>query len=142
MISIRSSSSRRTVPTHRSANAFARGAPTGVRKIRMPSEVKMASKVAVNFASRSRIKNLNCPMRSARSMSRLRACWATVDRAAPSTDLHQGAREVGDALQGQAGHVGRAGEAVEGAVEVGAGVGLKGTETRDSGFMQPVRTQD
>jgi hypothetical protein len=75
-------------------------------------------------------------------MSRLRACWATVDRAAPSTDLHQDAAEVGDALQGQAGHVGRAGEAVEGAVEVGAGVGLKGTETRDSGFMQPVRTQD
>jgi hypothetical protein len=31
MISIRSSTSRRTVPTHRSAYAFARGARTGNR---------------------------------------------------------------------------------------------------------------
>ncbi len=33
----------------------------------------------VNFASRSRMRNLNltCSVRSAKSMSRLRACWAT-----------------------------------------------------------------
>jgi hypothetical protein len=52
-ISIRSSSSRRTVPTHRSENAFARGARSGVRRIRMPWEPKIASKVAASFASRS-----------------------------------------------------------------------------------------
>jgi hypothetical protein len=38
---------------------------------------KLASKVSVNLASRSRSRNLNCSMRSARSMRRLRACWAT-----------------------------------------------------------------
>jgi hypothetical protein len=31
----------------------------------------------VTLASRSRSRNLNCSMRSARSMRRLRACWAT-----------------------------------------------------------------
>ena len=71
-----SSSSRRTVP-HRSASAFARGARTGVGKIRMPSEAKTASKAALNCVSRSRTRNLHCWMRSARSMSRLRACWVT-----------------------------------------------------------------
>jgi hypothetical protein len=30
--------------------------------------------VLVNFASRSRIKNLNCAARSPRSMTRFRAC--------------------------------------------------------------------
>jgi hypothetical protein len=49
-------------------------------KVRMPSEAKMPSKLSVNFASRSRTRNLNCPMRSFRSMSRLRACWATTPR--------------------------------------------------------------
>src|SRR6266550_5515967 len=34
---IRSRHSRRTVPIHRSTNAFARGARTGVRIVRMPS---------------------------------------------------------------------------------------------------------
>jgi len=65
-ISIRSSTSRRTVPTHRSATAFARGARRGVRRIRMSSESKTASKLSVNFASRSRIRNLNltCLLRS------------------------------------------------------------------------------
>jgi len=42
----------------------------------MPSEPKIASKLWVNFVSRSRIRDLNCPTRSPRSMSRLRACWA------------------------------------------------------------------
>lgn len=40
--SIRSSSSRRPVPTHRSAIAFAPGARTGVRTIRMASEANTA----------------------------------------------------------------------------------------------------
>src|SRR4029450_10459689 len=43
----------------------------------MRSEAKTASKASVNFGSRSRIKNLPCLMRSAKSMSRLRACWVT-----------------------------------------------------------------
>jgi hypothetical protein len=40
----------------------------------MPSEAKIASKVSVNFASRSRMRNLNLTysVRSAKSMSRLR----------------------------------------------------------------------
>jgi len=39
--------------SQRSAYAFALGACGGVRTIRMPSAVKTASNVAVNFASRS-----------------------------------------------------------------------------------------
>jgi hypothetical protein len=58
-ISIRSSNSRRTVPIHRSAIAFARGARTGVRRTRMASPANTASKMAVNLLSRFRIKNLN-----------------------------------------------------------------------------------
>src|SRR6266567_3295884 len=63
----------------------------GVRRIRMPSEPKTASKLSVNLESRSRMRNLNCPTWSPRSMSRLRACWVTrhsqnVDPAAG--DLH------------------------------------------------------
>ena len=46
-----------------------------------------------------------------------------VDGAPPGFDSHHNAVQVGDAAKGQAGHVGRAGEAVERAVEVGAGVG-------------------
>lgn|GEM_PF-1689309 len=46
-------------------------------RIRLPSEAKTASKGSVNLASRSRSRNLNCSLRSARSMRRLRACWAT-----------------------------------------------------------------
>jgi hypothetical protein len=44
MISSRFSSSRRAVAIHRSAIPFAWGARTGVRRIRMPSLAKMASK--------------------------------------------------------------------------------------------------
>ena len=58
-IRIRSSSSRRAVPTHRSAIAFARGARTGVRRMRIFSLAKMASKTLVNLLSRSRINNVN-----------------------------------------------------------------------------------
>jgi transposase-like protein len=51
--SSQSTQSRRTVPTHRSATAFARGARTGVRTTRMPLARNTASKEAANLASRS-----------------------------------------------------------------------------------------
>jgi hypothetical protein len=57
-ISIRSSSSRRMVPIHRSAIAFALGARTGVRRMRMSSLANTASNMSVNLLSRSRIKNV------------------------------------------------------------------------------------
>ena len=44
--------------------------------IRMPLPANTSSNAAVNLLSRSRIRNLNGPARSPRSMSRLRACWA------------------------------------------------------------------
>ena len=69
--------SRRSVPMKRSAIAFARGARTGVRRMRMSAPANTASKAAVNLLSRSRIRNRNCSARSPRSMSRLRACWVT-----------------------------------------------------------------
>ena len=40
-------------------------------------EARIAAQVSVKVASRSRTRNLNCSMRSARSMRRVRACWAT-----------------------------------------------------------------
>jgi hypothetical protein len=43
----------RTVPTHRSAKALARGARTGVPSTLIPSAANTASNAAVNFASRS-----------------------------------------------------------------------------------------
>ena len=43
----------------RSAIAFARGARTGVRMMRMSAPVKTASNAAVNLLSRSRIRNRN-----------------------------------------------------------------------------------
>src|SRR5258706_13436256 len=46
---IRSVHSRRTVPTHPSANAFARGACGGVLITLMPALANTASKAAVNF---------------------------------------------------------------------------------------------
>jgi RNA polymerase sigma-70 factor (sigma-E family) len=45
-----------------------------VPRIRTPSLVKTVSKALVNFASRSRRRNFTVDPRSARSMSRLRAC--------------------------------------------------------------------
>jgi hypothetical protein len=59
MMRIRSRSSRRMVPTNRSAMALARGARTGVRIIWMPLQGKTASNVAVNLASRSWMRNRN-----------------------------------------------------------------------------------
>ena len=43
--------------TQRSAIAFARGACGGVRSTSIPAAVNTASKAAVNFASRSRMRN-------------------------------------------------------------------------------------
>ena len=43
----------------RSAMAFARGARTGVRMMRMSAPANTASKAAVNLLSRSRIRNRN-----------------------------------------------------------------------------------
>jgi hypothetical protein len=43
--------------------------------IRVPLPAKTSSKTAVNLLSRSRMRNLDWPARSPRSMSRLRACW-------------------------------------------------------------------
>jgi hypothetical protein len=56
----RSAHSRQTVPTQRSAKAFARG---GVLMTVIPAAVSAVSKAAVNFASRSRSKNRNCRAR-------------------------------------------------------------------------------
>jgi hypothetical protein len=67
--------SRRSVPTNRSAYEFARGDRTGVLITRVAFPAKTWSNAAVNLRSRSRIKNLNRPAWSPRSMSRLRACW-------------------------------------------------------------------
>src|SRR5919204_5156928 len=55
-IRIRSRHSRRTLPTQRSACAFARGAAIGARITLIPSERKTSSKTAVNLLSRSRIR--------------------------------------------------------------------------------------
>ena len=66
------------MPTSRSANALARGARTGVRMIRMPSERNTSSKLAVNLASRSRIRNVTGRARSASSNDRFLACWTTM----------------------------------------------------------------
>jgi hypothetical protein len=53
----RSKHSLRAVPTNLSANAFALGR-TGVFMILVPSARKTWSKLAVNFVSRSRTRNL------------------------------------------------------------------------------------
>ena len=62
------------VPTERSAKALALGARTGVRMVLMPSDLKTASKLEVNLASRSKIRNLTGWVRSVSSMLRFRAC--------------------------------------------------------------------
>src|ERR1035437_5512897 len=59
------------------ADAFARGDRIGVAMFRMPSGANTSSKLAVNLASRSRIKNFAWRPCSARSKLRLRACWVT-----------------------------------------------------------------
>src|SRR6266536_2040307 len=57
----RSRHSLRTLPTKRSAWAFAFGAWIGVRTISMPSLRKMASKARLNFVSRSWIRKTRPP---------------------------------------------------------------------------------
>src|SRR3954447_20258329 len=74
---MQSRSSRRTLPTKRSAIALARGARTGVLMIRTSTAVNTASNAAVNLALRSRIRNRSWRSASARSMSGLRACWVS-----------------------------------------------------------------
>ena len=61
--------------THRSANAFARGARIGVLTMFTPSERKTSSNGRENLASRSRIEN-RMP-RSPSPTARFRACWVT-----------------------------------------------------------------
>jgi hypothetical protein len=46
----------RTVRANRSANAFARGERTGERIVSTPIEAKTSLKLAVNLASRSRMR--------------------------------------------------------------------------------------
>jgi hypothetical protein len=50
------------------------GHPRRVFTTRAPSLAKTSSNAAVNLASRSRMRNRKDPIRSARSMPRLRAC--------------------------------------------------------------------
>ena len=57
VIRIRSWHSRLPLAIQRSAIAFARGARIGVLMIRTPIAVNTASNAAVNFVSRSRIRN-------------------------------------------------------------------------------------
>src|SRR6266540_1003379 len=75
---IRSRHSRRTVPIHRSTKAFARGAHTGVRIVRTPSERNTSSTAAVNLLSRSWIKNRIGSVRSTNVSMMFRACWVLV----------------------------------------------------------------
>ena len=54
-----------------------RGDRTGVRRVRMRSVRNTSSKPAVNFVSRSRIKNFVERDWSARTKLKLRACWVS-----------------------------------------------------------------
>src|SRR4029450_2327350 len=58
----------------RSAGAFARGARTGVRITRIPSERNTSSKLRVNLLSRSRTRNRTGCSCSASVITGLRAC--------------------------------------------------------------------
>jgi hypothetical protein len=95
--------SRRTLPTQRSARAFARGERTGVLITLAPSEVNTLSNAMVNLVSRSRMRNLRCSARPPRSMSRFRACWATHGPVgfvvAPMTSDVHGSADVVDGEQ-------------------------------------------
>jgi hypothetical protein len=51
------------------------GVRGGILTMSMPSEVKTASKAAVNFESRLRIRKRKALTRSPRSIRRLRAAW-------------------------------------------------------------------
>src|SRR6266511_3467811 len=67
--------SRRTVPTHRSANAFALGARTGAFTTAIPSVRNTSSKGPENLASRSRSRT--CFSSRLPVIGRFRACWVT-----------------------------------------------------------------
>jgi hypothetical protein len=54
-----------------------RRAPGGLRNTAMPASANTASKLAMNFVSRSRTKNRNPSARSPITRMRLRACWVT-----------------------------------------------------------------
>ncbi len=71
----RSRSSRRRVPIHRSANAFATGVRTGVFRIFMSSVRKISSNAAVNWLPRSRTSASRWASASLWRMNRLRAAW-------------------------------------------------------------------
>ena len=60
--------SRRAVPTNRSAIVSARGDRTGVLMTLMPSVRNTSSKLALNFVSLSRTRNLTARERSERTM--------------------------------------------------------------------------
>ena len=80
-ISIRSSSSRRTVPTHRSAEALARGARTAVMSTLIADRLGDQDWVerGVNSVSRSRTRNRNRSAGSSTAMmSRRRAALAAM----------------------------------------------------------------
>jgi hypothetical protein len=86
-------------PNQRSANALARGDRTGVLITLIPSELNTSSKLAMNFASRSRIKNLTERPRSTRSPTKLRATWVTktpVGWSVIPRDVHLASRQLDD----------------------------------------------
>jgi hypothetical protein len=64
----------------RSQIAFARGAPGGLVRIRMPSAVNTVSNALMNRQSRSRSRNITRMARSAMSISRSRAAWVSTLR--------------------------------------------------------------
>lgn len=76
----RSRHSWRTVPTNRSANAFAPADRTGVLMTLMPSVRRTSSKLDVNFVSLSRMRNLAGRDRPVMSKVRMRACWVVHSR--------------------------------------------------------------
>ena len=75
MIRIWSRRSRRAVPTHSSACAFAFGARGGILITSVPAAANTASNAAVNLASWSRTRNRNRWECSSRAISRFRTCW-------------------------------------------------------------------
>jgi len=75
-MTIRSSSSRRSVPTSLSQIAFARGGCGGLRRIRRPQSSNTVSNGEVNWLPRSRMRNLISSRRARILMAKFRACWA------------------------------------------------------------------
>src|SRR5262249_17893195 len=65
---------KRSEEVQYATRGFARGVRGGVLTTCRPSLAKIPSKAQVNLASRSRMRNRKEPIRSPRSISRLRAC--------------------------------------------------------------------